>query len=463
MGAPLEIAGAHKRTEKGNNDEYYGGGGVAHASTAAACAFVPLAIREGKTVGVWENGKVVEYIWHTDTSNTGLLKKTADLSAGAKIGAVNSLTGLPAFEFVQDGDINSELVFGTASTTGQIQKLIGLRAGGDKGQNGAPAGRYPMRLENNFGWTFTVPGTNANVGGKNHFGIYQADGTTELFYVDNTGTTRMALPPLNGSDGDYVAIISADGTLKKLAQSAIKGTANAAANTAETIAGTDNTKFVTPFNLAAWWSDVKTRVQTLTNEWNFTGGLKKNGNNVLSTADAATTAELQAGTDTLKYTTPKTIADRWEWLKGQLQSISAKWTFNVGIRLLPIADPANPVEGDTWVASSNSVFKVFLAGVSKRLLTLETNPALAGQGERLMAASADGSLNAQTTIRDVWVNDADISAAIDLAVSNNAFVNYRAYINPANNKVLLEGQMMDKPDAVYIARADNYIIRYKLT
>jgi hypothetical protein len=329
MGSPLEIAGAHKRTEKGNNDEYYGGGGVAHASTSAACAFVPLAIREGKTVGVWENGKVVEYIWHTDTSNTGLLKKTADLSAGAKIGAINTLTGLPAFEFVQDGDINSELVFGTASTTGQIQKLIGLRAGGDKGQNGAPAGRYPMRLENNFGWTFTIPGTNANVGGKNHFGIYQADGTTELFYVDNTGTTRMALPALNGSDGDYVAILSADGTLKKLAQSAIKGTTNAPANTAETIAGTDNTKFITPFNLAAWWSDVKTRVQTLTNEWNFTGGLKVNGKDVLAGL-AATDPETQISasvTEDNKFVSRLKLFNWWTWIKGQAATISGAWNF----------------------------------------------------------------------------------------------------------------------------------------
>jgi hypothetical protein len=80
MGAPLELAGALKRTEKGNADFYYGGGDYAWTNTAAACAGVPLAIRPGKTVGIIENGKVVEYVWHADDlSDGGLIKKMADI------------------------------------------------------------------------------------------------------------------------------------------------------------------------------------------------------------------------------------------------------------------------------------------------------------------------------------------------------------------------------------------------
>jgi hypothetical protein len=85
MGQALELAGSYLKTEEGNEIHLYGGGGVAYGSTALACAGVPLAVRKGKTVGVWENGKVVEYIWHTDTSNTGLVQKTTDQSNKATL------------------------------------------------------------------------------------------------------------------------------------------------------------------------------------------------------------------------------------------------------------------------------------------------------------------------------------------------------------------------------------------
>lgn len=342
MGAPLEIAGAHKRTEEGNVSEYYGGGGVAYASTSAACAFVPLAVRRGQTVGVWENGQVVEYIWHTDTSNSGLVKKTADLSAGAKIGAVNSLTGFPAFEFVNDGDINSELVFGAATVTNQTLKVIGFRAGGDRGQNGAPAGRFPLRMElNKSGVRWCLPAVNANVDGqKNHFGVFGADGTTELFYVDNEGTTRMVIPAQNGAVNDYIVIIGADGTLKKLAQSAIVGTPGATgpkgdtgaqgiqgvkgdtgaqglqgvkgdtgatgpagpvniATDADMQAGTDNAKAATPLAVKNWWTWIKGQAATITGAWNFTGTLKVNGADVLTaggSGDVSTKLNIGANT-----------------------------------------------------------------------------------------------------------------------------------------------------------------------
>lgn len=75
---PFEFAGAWRRTEKGNVDQYYGGGESAWVDRASALAGVPLAIREGKKVGIWESGKVVEYAWGTDTSDAGLLKFAID-------------------------------------------------------------------------------------------------------------------------------------------------------------------------------------------------------------------------------------------------------------------------------------------------------------------------------------------------------------------------------------------------
>lgn len=76
MANSLEIAGAHKRTEKGNNDFYYGGGNPGWDSLALAKIGVPIPIREGKTVGIIQDNKVIEYIWHpNDTSDDGLVLK----------------------------------------------------------------------------------------------------------------------------------------------------------------------------------------------------------------------------------------------------------------------------------------------------------------------------------------------------------------------------------------------------
>ncbi|WP_345948279.1 hypothetical protein ABDD95_15625 [Mucilaginibacter sp. PAMB04274] len=79
-GAPLEIAGPHKRTEKGNNDHYYGGGDVAWGSMAEALAGVPIAIRPGKTIGVISAGQIIEYMWPATGDVTGTpVKKSKPL------------------------------------------------------------------------------------------------------------------------------------------------------------------------------------------------------------------------------------------------------------------------------------------------------------------------------------------------------------------------------------------------
>lgn len=59
----IQIAGAVKRTQKGDADEYYGGDNEAWADLITACVGVPSTIRSGKTIGVFIGGKVVEYWW----------------------------------------------------------------------------------------------------------------------------------------------------------------------------------------------------------------------------------------------------------------------------------------------------------------------------------------------------------------------------------------------------------------
>lgn len=74
----LEIDGKISSTTKGNVDKYYGGGEEAWDSLASAKAGVPSALRIGRTVGVVESNKIVEYIWHPDDiTDNGLVLKTA--------------------------------------------------------------------------------------------------------------------------------------------------------------------------------------------------------------------------------------------------------------------------------------------------------------------------------------------------------------------------------------------------
>lgn len=210
-----------------DSDFIRGGGRVTATLTTLLTDFVNKTdqLKENVTLVyiISENAVYrLKSIANIDILATGWKKETVDLTTGAKIGAINTLTGMPAFEFIEGGDTNSELVVGTATVTGQVLKILGFRAGGDRGQNGAPPGRFPLRMELNFGVRWCLPGVNANVGGKNHFGVYQANGTTEIIYIDNEGTIRMAIPAQNGTSSDYIAIIGSDGTLKKISQASLR-------------------------------------------------------------------------------------------------------------------------------------------------------------------------------------------------------------------------------------------------
>jgi len=74
----LQIDGKNKSITKGNTDWYYGGGEEAWNDLVSAKAGVPSVLRSGKTVGIIETGKIVEYIWHpNDITDTGLVLKNA--------------------------------------------------------------------------------------------------------------------------------------------------------------------------------------------------------------------------------------------------------------------------------------------------------------------------------------------------------------------------------------------------
>jgi hypothetical protein len=71
----IEVTGKFRSTTKGNPDWYFGGGEDAWINLAEARAGVPIPIREGKTVGIWEGSEIIEYIWYADTSDEGLVVK----------------------------------------------------------------------------------------------------------------------------------------------------------------------------------------------------------------------------------------------------------------------------------------------------------------------------------------------------------------------------------------------------
>jgi len=172
----LEISGKNKSTTKGNSDWYYGGGDEAWVSLAAAKAGVPSAIRPGKTVGVIEANKIVEYIWHNDDlTDTGLVLKTASSSSATILnGAVN-----PTSEGI-DGDFYINTVTST---------IFGPKASGAWG-----AGTLLKGADGAQGIQ-GIQGVAGNAGAQGIQGVPGVDGKTIL-----SGTVN---PTTQGIDGDF--------------------------------------------------------------------------------------------------------------------------------------------------------------------------------------------------------------------------------------------------------------------
>ncbi len=366
MGAPLEIAGAHKRTEKGNVDEYYGGGSVAYASPAAACTFVPLAIREGKTVGVWENGEIVEYIWHMDTSNSGLVKKPV-------LGPPGS-TGPKGDQGIQ-GPIGAKGDKGDPGVDG---------AQGPKGDQGIQGMQGPTGAKGDKG----DPGVDGAQGPKGDQGIQGIQGVK-----GDTGATGA-----QGAKGDQ-GIQGAKG------DQGIQG------------------------------------IQGIPGPVNIT-----------------TDEEMQAGANNTNAATPLRIKNWFTWIKGQAQSITTRWNFSL-LNLVPGADPGTPSNGDVWYNSTLNTLRARINGLTKTLLTVQTNPSFIGSGERVVSVVDDGTLNTSTGIIPFMNVDTDVANALNATTFPSSGL---ASITPANNKIFYEGQFANPASgALYVAIADNYIFKIK--
>lgn len=121
-GFDLQIDGKLKSVTLGNADWYYGGGAEAWLSTGDAIAGVPTVLRAGKTVGVVQEGIVVEYIWHpSDTTDAGLVLKTSVDGSETK---VTVGTGL---DIIGNGTVSTPFVISNI-TPDQTVSLTGTGA-----------------------------------------------------------------------------------------------------------------------------------------------------------------------------------------------------------------------------------------------------------------------------------------------------------------------------------------------
>lgn len=122
----LEIDGKVKSTTKGNVDEYYGGGEEAYASIAAARLGVPLAIRPGKTVGILEANKIVEYIWHNDNvTDSGLILKSPESSNSLSINDPKVLATSEVSKILNDKIVAIETLLSSDDTAlDELQELV---------------------------------------------------------------------------------------------------------------------------------------------------------------------------------------------------------------------------------------------------------------------------------------------------------------------------------------------------
>ncbi len=321
--ANLEIAGAHKRTQKGNVDYYYGGENEAWADLASAKAGVPSSIRPGKTVGVYISGEIVEYWWPdaTHIADSDLIVKEVPLPQA--LGTTDS----PTFDNLNiGGTIITEGVSASVVDTNDlsVSATIQFPAGSGLGTlQSAPLGPggAVWNLPAAGGDLATTANISAAVAAGNHYrGKYATltalqatistgiDGDYAIVtgspndqeYIwdsDHSSWTLTANIPagtfagLGGSPTDngalasalaakvdkvtgYDLISSSDQT--KLNGIASGATANSAAAQSDVTTGTDNVKYLT----SSLWTWIKTQVQTIAGIWNFSNGLQVGGNNV---------------------------------------------------------------------------------------------------------------------------------------------------------------------------------------
>jgi len=86
------------------------------------------------------------------------------------------------------------------------------------------------------------------------------------------------------------------------------------------------------------------------------------------TLSIASDAEMQTGTDNVKYTTAKRVTDWWTWIKTQSQTIAGLWTFADGITIsggrITFTNITTP-SGDSWYRQAVNVIRGAINGTDR--------------------------------------------------------------------------------------------------
>lgn len=348
--ANLEIAGAHKRTQKGSVDYYYGGDNEAWADLASAIAGVPSSIRPGKTVGVYVSGQIAEYWWPdaTHVADGDLVVKQTPLPQPL------GTTDTPTFASINvNGNINlaNNVRVAALDTSSSNQSLFYLDPSNDLqiGDYGVNAVRFHQNIP------IFIFGTSGS-----HSEKYQFDGslrwenlptgtTSKMLYYDPaTGLitvgsivqhyqgkyatlTALQTAVPTGSDGDYAIVTGSPNDQEYIwdsDHSAWVLTANIPAGTFAGLGGapTDNTALAAALaakvDVVSGYGLISSSDQT-----------KLNGISTGATANsAATLTEAETGTDAAKFIVSSVLAAWWSWIKTQAATISGLWNFTGGLQ-----------------------------------------------------------------------------------------------------------------------------------
>jgi hypothetical protein len=337
--ANLEIAGAHKRTQKGNVDYYYGGENEAWADLASAKAGVPSSIRPGKTVGVYVSGEIVEYWWPdaTHIADGDLIVKqvplpqalgTADSPTFGNITANgglaitqsgNSFT-TPPIAITNEGD--------TAGTNSNVLDITLVNPSDPtKKKHFVLRATVPTTAGGNYALQLPEPSLGAATLATT-FDITTAVGAANHYRGKYASLSALQTAISSGVDGDYAIVTGSPDDQEYIwdsDHSAWTLTANIPAGTFAGLGGSPTDNGALASALAAKVDDVSGYGLISSSDQT-----KLNGIATGATANsAAAQSDLTTGTDNIKFLT----SSLWTWIKTQVQTIAGIWNFSNGLQV----------------------------------------------------------------------------------------------------------------------------------
>jgi len=149
------------------------------------------------------------------------------------------------------------------------------------------------------------------------------------------------------------------------------------------------------------------------------------------TGTIATDAETQIIATVIednKFVSRLKLFNWWGWVKGQVQTITARWIFSI-LRFATGSSNSAPANGDVW---NNNGFNFQFGSLLTKLLMTQGNPDLIGLGSRIIQTNSVGDISAVNNVNDWLIISPDVISAITAATFNSGN-HYTASIVPAPN------------------------------